>query len=175
MTGDKLKQNARLQTRLCSSLVTRHLSPLLIFRRRALIVRDPGDEEAEPVLRGFEDGDADARRAVDGGGDAHDARGDFDGRAVRAVRAQVELFAARHFLVEVEERAGGGNVVRLGRLAPRRAVLRATGDDDGQTQRHAQRETSLFIGRRRHKSSSQLLAISSQPAEDRNKNGVGKF
>ena len=43
-----------------------------------------------------------------------------------------------------------GDVVRLARLAPRRAVVGATRNDNGQTQRHPQRETSIFVRGRGH-------------------------
>src|SRR5437764_6214388 len=122
--------------------------PLLLLialrRWRLLFVGDPGDEEAEPVVCGLHDLHADARRAVDGRRDAHDARRGLDGRAVGTVRAQVELVAAPDLLVEVEERAQSRDVVGLGRLAPSRTILRATRHDNRQTQRHAQRESSLF-------------------------------
>lgn len=118
---------------------------------RLLLVGDPGDEEAEPVLGRLQNLDADAGRAVDGGRGAHHPRRGLDGRAVGAVRAQVELVAARDALVEVEERAQRGDVVRLGRLAPRRPVLGAPRHHDGQPQRHAQRESSLFVRWPRHK------------------------
>src|SRR5256885_8148239 len=132
------------------SPITYHLSPSLLFffRRRGLFVCDPRDEEAQPVINGFADLDADARRAVDGGGDADDLRGDFDWSTVGLVRAKIETLAPVDLLVEMKERAGGRDVVRFRRLAPGRAVLRAPGHDDGQTQRHAQREASLFVVRR---------------------------
>ena len=110
---------------------------LFVVGRADLFVGDPRDEESDPVFGRFEDGDADAGRAVDGGGDADDAGGGFDRRAVGTMRPQVELIAAIDLLIQMEERAGGGDVVRLGRLAPRRAVVRAARHDDGQAQRHA--------------------------------------
>src|SRR5205085_3280094 len=117
MTSDRIKTSF--------SLVTCRQSPVtallwFVSRRGCLFVCDPRDEEAKPVFGRFEDGDADARRAVDGRSDADDARGRFDGCAVGFVRAQVELIAAIDFLIEMKERAVGGDVVGFGRLAPSR-------------------------------------------------------
>src|SRR5689334_10361129 len=69
-------------------LTTRHLNLLLLALGRArLFVRDPRDEEAEPVVRGLKDLYSDASRSVDRGRGAHDARRRLYGRAVGAVRA----------------------------------------------------------------------------------------
>src|SRR3982751_4985442 len=103
--SDKSKTSCWLVTR-HSSLVTALLI-VIRFRRRGLFVGDPGDEEAQPVLRRLANLHADARRAVDGRSDAHDRRRDFDGRAVGPVRAQVQALAAINFLIEMKEYAGG--------------------------------------------------------------------
>ncbi len=113
-------------------------------QRLTRLVGDPGDEEAEPVVGRLDDLDADARRAVDGRRDAYHHCGDFDRRAVGAVRAQVKALAAFDFLIEVEERAAGRNVVRLRRLTPRCSVFGAPRNDDGQAERHPQGKALLL-------------------------------
>ena len=109
-----------------------------------VIVGDPGDEQSEPIFFGFDDRDADARRAVISRRASDDFCFDFDGNAVRSVRANVEAFADGDCLVQVKQRAERRDVFGFGRFAPRRAVVRATGNDDGQTQSHSQRKT-LFL------------------------------
>jgi hypothetical protein len=45
----------------------------------------------------------------------------------------------------MEQRPRSRDVVSFGGLAPRGAIVRAPGNNDGQAQSHAQRETSLFV------------------------------
>src|SRR5207245_4956663 len=61
------------------------------------------------------------------------------------MRADVKILADADFLIQVEQRSGSRDVVSFGWLAPRGAILRATGNDNWQAQRHAQRKTSFFI------------------------------
>ncbi len=77
------------------------------------------------MIDGFENLHADAGRAVDRGCNPHNARGDFDRCAVGPVRSQEKLLAAIHLLIKMEECAGGRDVIRFGRLAPRAAVIGA--------------------------------------------------
>src|SRR5437879_9513267 len=61
------------------------------------------------------------------------------------MRADVEVLADADFLIQVEQRSGSRDVVGFRRLAPRGAIIRTTGNNNRQAQRHAQRKTSFFI------------------------------
>src|SRR5437879_13464240 len=61
------------------------------------------------------------------------------------MRADVEVLADADFLIQMEQRSGSRDIVGFRRLAPRGAIIRTTGNNNRQAQRHAQRKTSFFI------------------------------
>src|SRR5229473_4576021 len=117
-----------------------------VFRRRGgLLIRDPGDKQARPVFHGIGDLHAHARGAIDSRRNPDDGGRRLGRRAVRPVRANVEFLSDADLLIQMEQRARSRDVVSFSGLAPGSAVVRAARNNDRQTQRHPQRETSLFI------------------------------
>src|SRR4051794_31761546 len=68
-----------------------------------LFIGNPGNKQADPVLGGLVDGNADARGAVNRGRDPDHGYCSLDGGPVRLVRPEIKAVTTIHLLVQVKQ------------------------------------------------------------------------
>ena len=122
---------------------------LLFNTFRQIVVRDPRDEQPQPIIFRLDDRHPDPRRTVIRSTDPRDLRLYLDRHSVRPMLTDVESVTLGDLLVELEKRPERRYVIGLSRLAPRSSILGATRHDYRQPEGHPECE-SFFLKARLH-------------------------